>query len=175
MISRRRFGQAFAAGLAATSLAACSTTGTPTVAAPASAPDLRAGSGEHSSLGEVKHADAGVLTMAYHEFGPATGQPVVLLHGWPYDPYSYVDVAPILAAAGYRVIVPYLRGYGPTAFKSAETVRNGQQTAVARWTSSRCWTRSRSTRPSSAGTTGAAGPSTSSPRCGRSAARRSSR
>ncbi|MEV5717203.1 alpha/beta hydrolase [Amycolatopsis mediterranei] len=130
MISRRRFGQAFAAGLAATSLAACSTTGTP-AAAPASPPDLRAGSGEHTSLGAVKHADAGVLTMAYHEFGPAGGQPVVLLHGWPYDPYSYVDVAPILAAAGYRVIVPYLRGYGPTAFKSAETVRNGQQTAVA--------------------------------------------
>ncbi|MEV4054903.1 alpha/beta hydrolase [Amycolatopsis sp. NPDC049688] len=131
MISRRRFGQAFAAGLAASSLAACSA-GTPAAApAPAPAPDLRAGSGEHTSMGPVKHADAGVLSMAYHEFGPATGQPVVLLHGWPYDPYSYVDVAPILAAAGHRVIVPYLRGYGPTVFKSADTVRNGQQTAVA--------------------------------------------
>ncbi len=127
MISRRRFGQAFAAGLAATSLAACSSKD----AAPAPTPDLRAGSGEHTSLGEVKHADAGVLTMAYHESGPATGQPVVLLHGWPYDPYSYVDVVPILAAAGHRVIVPFLRGYGPTTFKSAQTVRNGQQTAVA--------------------------------------------
>src|SRR3954471_20794124 len=90
MISRRRFGQAFAAGLAATSLAACSA-GTP-AATPAAAPDLRAGSGEHTSLGPVKQADAGALTMAYHEFGPAGGQPVVLLHGWPYDPYSYVDV-----------------------------------------------------------------------------------
>ena len=129
MISRRRFGQAFAAGLAATSLAACSS-GTP-AATPDAGPDLRAGSGEHTSLGPVKHVEAGVLNMAYHEFGPATGRPVLLLHGWPYDPYSYVDVAPILAAAGYRVIVPYLRGYGPTVFKSAETVRNGQQTAVA--------------------------------------------
>ncbi|EOD64720.1 alpha/beta fold hydrolase [Amycolatopsis vancoresmycina] len=131
MISRRRFGQAFAAGLAATSLAACSSGASAPAAAPAAAPDLRAGSGEHTSLGPVKHADAGVLSMAYHEFGPSTGQPVVLLHGWPYDPYSYVDVAPILAAAGHRVIVPYLRGYGPTVFKSADTVRNGQQTAVA--------------------------------------------
>lgn len=128
MISRRRFGQAFAAGLAATSLAACSSSSS---SPPAAAPDLRAGAGEHTSLGEVKHADAGVLTMAYFESGPATGQPVVLLHGWPYDPYSYVDVAPILAAAGYRVLIPFLRGYGPTAFKSAQTVRNGQQAAVA--------------------------------------------
>ncbi|MBE1501715.1 pimeloyl-ACP methyl ester carboxylesterase [Amycolatopsis lexingtonensis] len=131
MISRRRFGQAFAAGLAATSLAACSSPAAPAAPAAATPPDLRAGSGEHTSLGEVKHADAGVLNMAYYESGPATGQPVVLLHGWPYDPYSYVDVAPILAAAGYRVIIPFLRGYGPTVFKSAATVRNGQQTAVA--------------------------------------------
>jgi pimeloyl-ACP methyl ester carboxylesterase len=127
MISRRRFTQAFAAGLAATSLAACSSN----AATPAAGPDLRAGSGEHTSLGPIKHVDAGVLSMAYAEFGPGTGQPVVLLHGWPYDPYSYVDVAPLLADAGYRVIVPFLRGYGPTTFKSAETVRNGQQSAVA--------------------------------------------
>ena len=133
MISRRRFGQAFAAGLAATSLAACSSNAAAPAAAPSAspAPAQWAGSGEHTSLGEVKHADAGVLTMAYYEAGPSTGQPVVLLHGWPYDPYSYVDVAPILAAAGYRVIIPFLRGYGPTTFKSAQTVRNGQQAAVA--------------------------------------------
>ncbi|WP_410673866.1 alpha/beta fold hydrolase [Amycolatopsis sp. cmx-4-68] len=132
MISRRRFGQAFAAGLAATSLAACSSnTVAPAASSAPTPPDLRAGSGEHTSLGELKHVDAGVLNMAYAEFGPGTGQPVVLLHGWPYDPYSYVDVAPILAAAGYRVIAPFLRGYGPTTFKSAQTVRNGQQAAVA--------------------------------------------
>ncbi|MFG1642434.1 alpha/beta fold hydrolase [Amycolatopsis sp. NPDC049252] len=124
MISRRRFTQAFAAGLAATTLAACSAPSSPP-------PDLRSGSGENTSLGTIKHADAGLVTMAYAEFGPAGGPPVVLLHGWPYDPYSYADVAPLLAAAGYRVIVPFLRGYGPTAFKSAATARNGQQTAVA--------------------------------------------
>jgi len=129
MISRRRFTQAFAAGLAATSLAACSSNAATPAAGPS--PDLRAGAGEHTSLGPIKHVDAGVLSMAYAEFGPGTGQPVVLLHGWPYDPYSYVDVAPLLADAGYRVIVPFLRGYGPTTFKSAETVRNGQQSAVA--------------------------------------------
>jgi pimeloyl-ACP methyl ester carboxylesterase len=129
MISRRRFTQAFAAGLAATSLAACSSNAATPAAGPS--PDLRAGSGEHTSLGPIKHVDAGVLSMAYAEFGPGTGQPVVLLHGWPYDPHSYVDVAPLLADAGYRVIVPFLRGYGPTTFKSAETVRNGQQSAVA--------------------------------------------
>lgn len=133
MISRRRFTQAFAAGLAATSLAACSSSTAPAApaAAPSPSPDLRAGSGGNTTLGTIKHADAGLVSMAYAEFGPSTGRPVVLVHGWPYDPYSYADVGPLLAAAGYRVIVPFLRGYGPTVFKSAQTVRNGQQTAVA--------------------------------------------
>ncbi len=114
-----------AAGVAATSLAACSSN------TPTDASDLRAGSGEHTSLGPLKQIHAGVLSMAYAEFGPGTGQPVVLLHGWPYDPHSYVDVGPLLAAAGYRVIVPFLRGWGPTTFLSPQTVRNGQQSAVA--------------------------------------------
>jgi len=82
-------------------------------------------------LGPVRFADAGPLTMAYVEYGPPTGPPVLLLHGWPYDPYCYAEVAPRLAAAGHRVIVPWLRGFGPTVFKSAETVRNGQQSALA--------------------------------------------
>ena len=69
--------------------------------------------------------------MGYAEAGPADGLPVILLHGWPYDIYSYVDVAPLLASAGYRVIVPYLRGYGTTRFLSSETFRNGQQSVVA--------------------------------------------
>jgi pimeloyl-ACP methyl ester carboxylesterase len=69
--------------------------------------------------------------VGYAEAGPADGPPVLLLHGWPYDIHSYVDVAPILAAAGYRVIVPYLRGYGTTRFLSADTIRNGQQSVVA--------------------------------------------
>jgi len=72
-----------------------------------------------------------MLSVAYAELGPANGPAVVLLHGWPYDIYSFVDVAPILASAGYRVLVPYVRGYGPTRFLSSETFRNGQPSAVA--------------------------------------------
>ena len=85
----------------------------------------------HSSLGPVKQIDAGVLSIGYTEDGPANGPPVLLVHGWPYDIHSYVDVVPLLTAKGYRVIVPYLRGYGSTRFLSSETVRNGQQAAIA--------------------------------------------
>ncbi|RDJ00581.1 alpha/beta hydrolase [Dyella solisilvae] len=84
-----------------------------------------------TSFASIKHVKAGVLDVAYAEDGPAHGKPVLLLHGWPYDIYSFVDVAPILAAAGYRVIIPYLRGYGDTHFLSADTMRNGQQAALA--------------------------------------------
>ncbi|MGA0610833.1 alpha/beta fold hydrolase [Caldimonas sp. KR1-144] len=87
--------------------------------------------GTHTAFQTLKHVDAGVLRIGYAEAGPADGPPVILLHGWPYDIHTYVDVAPLLADAGYRVIVPYLRGYGSTAFRSADTVRNAQQTAVA--------------------------------------------
>jgi pimeloyl-ACP methyl ester carboxylesterase len=83
------------------------------------------------SFGPVRRIDAGLLNVGYVEVGPANGQPVVLLHGWPYDIYSYVDVGPGLAAAGYRVVVPYLRGYGTTRFLSPDTMRNGQQAALA--------------------------------------------
>jgi pimeloyl-ACP methyl ester carboxylesterase len=79
----------------------------------------------------MKQVDAGVLNIGYAEDGPADGPPVILLHGWPYDIHSYVDVAPILAARGFRVIVPYLRGYGSTTFLSDTEVRNGQQAAIA--------------------------------------------
>jgi len=79
----------------------------------------------------LKQVEAGLLNVGYADVGPSDGKPVILLHGWPYDIHSFVDVAPILAAAGYRVIVPYLRGYGTTRFLSAETLRNGQQAAVA--------------------------------------------
>ena len=72
-----------------------------------------------------------LLNVGYAEAGPADGPPVILLHGWPYDIYSFVDVAPLLAAAGYRVIVPYVRGYGTTRFLSSDTLRNGQQSVVA--------------------------------------------
>jgi pimeloyl-ACP methyl ester carboxylesterase len=87
--------------------------------------------GTHTSFGALKQIDAGVLNVGYAEAGPANGPAVILMHGWPYDIYSYVDVAPLLASAGYRVIVPYLRGYGTTRFLSGETVRNGQPSAVA--------------------------------------------
>jgi pimeloyl-ACP methyl ester carboxylesterase len=88
-------------------------------------------SGTNTSFGSLKQIDAGVLNVGYAEAGPANGRPVILLHGWPYDIHSYVDVAPLLASAGYRAIVPYLRGYGTTRFLSSETLRNGQQSAIA--------------------------------------------
>ena len=87
--------------------------------------------GTNTSFGPLKQIDAGVLNVGYAEAGPADGPAVILLHGWPYDIHSYVDVAPLLASAGYRVIVPYLRGYGTTRFLSSETLRNGQQSVVA--------------------------------------------
>ena len=90
-----------------------------------------AANAKDTSFGALKQIDAGTLNVGYAEAGPANGTAVVLLHGWPYDIYSYVDVTPLLAAAGYRVVVPYLRGYGTTSFLSGETVRNGQQSVVA--------------------------------------------
>jgi pimeloyl-ACP methyl ester carboxylesterase len=86
---------------------------------------------ETTSFGPLKQIDAGVLNVAYAEAGPADGRAVIVVHGWPYDIHSYVDVAPLLAVEGYRVIVPYLRGYGTTRFLSDETFRNGQQSALA--------------------------------------------
>ncbi|HTC48259.1 MAG TPA: alpha/beta fold hydrolase, partial [Candidatus Aquilonibacter sp.] len=86
--------------------------------------------GTNTSFSSMKQIDAGLLNVGYAEAGPADGPAVILLHGWPYDIYSFVDVAPLLAAAGYRVIVPYLRGYGTTRFLSSETMRNAQQSAV---------------------------------------------
>ena len=84
-----------------------------------------------ASFGPLKQVDAGVLEVGYAEAGPAGGPVVLLLHGWPYDIHSYVEVTPLLAAAGYRVVVPHLRGYGTTRFRSGETFRNGQQSALA--------------------------------------------
>jgi len=81
-------------------------------------------------LEPLRHVDAGPLNVAYHEAGPANGPVVMLLHGFPYDIHSYVDVAPMLAAQGCRVIVPYLRGYGPTRFRDEATPRSGEQAAM---------------------------------------------
>ena len=121
MINRREFSRAFTVAVAGVSLAGCTST-------PGGAPS---NSGSHTSFPSLRQIDAGVLNVGYAEAGPADGPPVVLLHGWPYDIHSFVDVAPLLAEKGYRVIVPYLRGYGPTHFLSGTTVRNGQQSAVA--------------------------------------------
>ena len=87
--------------------------------------------GTNTSFGPLKQIDAGLLNVGYAEMGPAKGPVAILLHGWPYDIHSFVDVAPMLAQAGYRVIVPYLRGYGTTRFLSDETMRNGQSAALA--------------------------------------------
>src|SRR5262250_1246393 len=88
-------------------------------------------SAANTSFGSVKQIEAGLLNTGYVEVGPPNGRTVILLHGWPYDIYSFADVAPFLAAKGYRVIVPYLRGYGSTRFLSPDTFRNGQPSAVA--------------------------------------------
>ena len=128
--NRRRF-----LGMAAMSLAAArfgfigSANAQASQTSPADVPTIRPGM--NTSFASLKQVDAGLLNVGYAEAGPADGPAVVLLHGWPYDIHSYVDVAPLLASAGYRVIVPYLRGYGTTRFLSSETLRNGQQSVVA--------------------------------------------
>lgn len=121
---RRDFLRIAALGAAAAQFGAigAATAGTP--------PPTQQGSGQ-TSFHTLKRVEAGVLNVAYAEDGPADGRPVLLLHGWPYDIHSYVDVAPLLAKAGYRVIVPWLRGYGGTRFLSTDTLRNGQQAALA--------------------------------------------
>jgi len=121
MINRRELGQIAGMTLAAVSLGACTS---PHASTPSSAD-------AHTSFASLKQIDAGLLNIGYAEDGPPEGKPVILLHGWPYDIHSYVDVAPALAAKGYRVIVPFLRGHGTTTFRSADTSRNGQQSAVA--------------------------------------------
>ncbi|OMG71240.1 alpha/beta fold hydrolase [Burkholderia ubonensis] len=98
--------------------------------APDASPKPRAAGGG-ASFGTIRQIDAGVLNVGYTDVGPKHGPVVFLLHGWPYDIHSYAEVAPLLAAAGYRVIVPYLRGYGSTTFRSADTPRNGQQAVTA--------------------------------------------
>jgi len=122
---RRNFVSTAILGIAAAELA---------IARPASAQATKAKPvrpGTNKSFAPLKEVDAGVLRIAYAEAGPATGPVVILLHGWPYDIYSFVDVTPLLASAGYRVLVPYVRGHGPTRFLASETFRNGQPSAVA--------------------------------------------
>jgi pimeloyl-ACP methyl ester carboxylesterase len=101
------------------------------VALPATMRPAVADTASRTSFAALKQIDAGVLNVGYAEDGPPDGPAVILLHGWPYDIYSFVDVAPTLASAGYRVLVPYLRGYGSTRFIAETTPRNAQQAAIA--------------------------------------------
>lgn len=135
---RRRFLGTAAVTLAAAQLGLISCAGGPsdttkltaaTSTNAAVAPTMKPGT--TTSFAALKQIDADVLNVGYAEAGPTDGTPVLLLHGWPYDIYSYVEVAPLLAKAGYRVIVPYLRGYGSTRFRSSDTFRNGQQSVIA--------------------------------------------
>ena len=128
--SRRRFLRTAAMSIAAAELgmagfadAQSSKTNSPDT------PKLKRGT--NTSFAALKQIDAGILNIGYAEAGPADGPAVILLHGWPYDIHSFVDVAPLLASAGYRVIVPYLRGHGTTRFLSSDTLRNGQQSVLA--------------------------------------------
>jgi pimeloyl-ACP methyl ester carboxylesterase len=138
MINRRTFGKALGAGAAAsltglqglpTASAATPNAATPNGAAPSTVPT--AAPGTQTGFPRLKQVRAGLLDIGYAELGPARGPAVICLHGWPYDIHSFVDVAPLLAEEGYRVIVPYLRGHGTTRFLSDRTVRNAQQSAVA--------------------------------------------
>src|SRR5712664_720391 len=127
---RRRFFGGAAMSVAAAQLAMVrSADAQSTTTRAADLPKIKPGT--NTSFGALKQIDAGVLNVGYAEAGPADGPAVLLLHGWPYDIHSYVDVAPLLASAGYRVIVPYLRGYGTTRFLSNATPRNGQPSAIA--------------------------------------------
>ncbi|MFE3854126.1 alpha/beta fold hydrolase [Streptomyces griseorubiginosus] len=130
MINRRTFSKAVGLG---TGAAAASLTGLQAGASAATpaAGVATAGPGAHADFGRLRHIKAGVLDVAYAEAGPAHGPVVICLHGWPYDIHSFVDVAPLLADLGYRVIVPHLRGHGGTRFLSRNTPRTAEQSAVA--------------------------------------------
>src|SRR5512144_1967783 len=127
---RRRFVGTVAMTIAAAQVGMIGSAAAQTAqATPASVPTIKPGT--NTPFGSLKQIDAGLLKVGYAEAGPAEGPAIILLHGWPYDIHSYVDVAPLLASKGYRVIVPYLRGYGTTRFLSSETFRNGQQSVLA--------------------------------------------
>ena len=127
-----------------------------------------------TSFSALKQVDAGPLRVGYAEDGPADGPAVLLLHGWPYDIHSFAEVTPMLAAAGFRVLVPFVRGYGTTRFRSEDTPRNGQQAAVAADVVA-FMDALGVDRPSWPASTGERGRPASSRRCGRTAAGRWSR
>ncbi|MFT4120845.1 alpha/beta fold hydrolase [Bradyrhizobium sp.] len=123
-VDRRKILKAAASTIAAASLSR-------SVLAAGLAVAPQRGASDNGAFGPLKHADAGVLNVAYVDAGPETGPVVILLHGWPYDVHAFVDVVPTLVRKGFRVIVSHLRGYGATRFISDDTPRNGQQAALA--------------------------------------------
>ncbi|MGV9914502.1 alpha/beta hydrolase [Streptomyces tendae] len=136
MINRRTFSKATVLGTGAAALSMAGLQGVSNAASPARhggkapvVPTITPGT--HTSFPVIKQVNAGLLNVGYAELGPAHGPVVICLHGWPYDIHSYVDVAPLLADLGYRVIVPYLRGHGTTRFLSSRTFRNAQQSVIA--------------------------------------------
>ena len=129
-MNRRAFLGAVASSVAAAEFVTIGRSGLGSGSA-ASAAGVAVQRGTHTSFSSMKQIDAGLLDVGYAEAGAAGGPPVLCLHGWPYDIHSFVDVAPALGSAGYRVIVPYLRGYGSTRFLSPDTFRNGEPAAVA--------------------------------------------
>jgi pimeloyl-ACP methyl ester carboxylesterase len=129
--NRRKFLAFAGASLAAARLAAIGPANAQAAKAAKSAALPAIKPGTNISFGPLKQIDAGLLNVGYAEAGPPDGPVVILLHGWPYDIYSFVDVTPLLAQAGYRVVIPYLRGYGSTRFLSSDTLRNGQPAALA--------------------------------------------
>jgi pimeloyl-ACP methyl ester carboxylesterase len=128
---RRRFLGAAAMTIAAAQLGGFSAAAAQATASTSGAAARTRRASTTGSLGPVRQIKAGLLDVGYVEAGPSNGTPVMLLHGWPYDIHSFAEVTPVLASAGYRVIVPYLRGYGSTRFLSSDTLRNGQQSVVA--------------------------------------------
>jgi pimeloyl-ACP methyl ester carboxylesterase len=126
---RRRFLTAAVTTIAAAELGMIgSSAAQSSKTSPATVPAIELGT--NASFGPLKQINAGLLNVGYAETGPSDGTPVILLHGWPYDIHSFIDVAPLLASTGYRVIVPYVRGYGTTRFISGDTLRNGQPSAL---------------------------------------------
>ncbi|MFJ9818440.1 alpha/beta fold hydrolase [Streptomyces sp. NPDC101151] len=136
MIKRRTFNTALSLGTGAAAASTAGLQGLPTASAATgdgagtrTSPTVTPGA--HTSFASLKQVRAGLLNVGYAEAGPAHGPVVICLHGWPYDIHSFVDVAPLLASEGYRVIVPHLRGHGTTRFLSSRTFRNAQQSAIA--------------------------------------------
>src|SRR5271167_4079232 len=126
---RRRFIGTAAMTIAAAQLGAIASAAAQTGEAASKVAAIKPGT--NTSFKSLKQIAAGLLNVGYAEAGPSDGPAVILLHGWPYDIYSFVDAAPLLASHGYRVIIPYLRGFGTTSLVSSKTVRNGQQSVIA--------------------------------------------